>query len=753
MTDEASTEETNTEAKALSQILFWSSDCPNWQKDALRRLCSAESLSDTDVDELLQVCKGETSAVAMTADHIRDPVDSNVEVTLAKLNKLKHVNALREGEVLSFQKNGLTIIYGDNGAGKSGYARVLKQACRARLPRGDVVLPNVYGDGNATPQAEVVFRVGGQARTFAWRQGTIADPTLTSISVFDSRTANVHLDATNDLAYTPAPLKIMAALADTCQTLKLKLAGEVKALQDQTPELLREPEFGPNTAVGELLSKLSATTEPQKVEDLAELSDAEAGEFRSLESALAANPTKIVLALQTNKAAIEAFQEKLKALNAATQEEQIQELVGLKKALDDAKKAADLASSDLFSDEPLSDVGSDIWRALWDAARGYSEESAYPGQDFPVTGDDARCVLCHQELGPEASKRLGSFEGFIRDESKKREKEAGRRYTEQLSQIAECQISIAELFQVVTIIRDELEDSAIAEILRSSSLQNAWRLRSLLKRHAVDPESDWPKAEHVPSEEVAELLAQLSNRIAGLTAEAGSSERQNLIARRDELTDRKWLGVVKDDILAQITRLKAVVDLEKAQKTTATNRITALSTELAKTLVTKRLRAQFAQEIDKLGVAGLAIELRQANSSVGIPFFRVRLMSKPDEPVVGKMLSEGEHRCVALAAFLAELATTDTASAIVFDDPVSSLDHVHRDKVAERLANESLSRQVIVFTHDIAFLVLVEEACRATQTREAIPISYRLVSRGSDAVGFCHNEPPANVLPVVKVVG
>ena len=277
----------------------------------------------------------------------------------------------------------------------------------------------------------------GQARTFAWRQGTIADPTLTSISVFDSRKANVHVDATNDLAYTPAPLKIMAALADTCQTLKLKLAGEVKALQDQTPELLREPEFGPNTAVGELLSKLSATTEPQKVEDLAELSDAEAGELRSLESALAANPTKIVLALQTNKAAIEAFQEKLKALNAATQEEQIQELVGLKKALDDAKKAADLASSDLFSDEPLSDI------------------------------------------------------------------------------------------------RDELEDSAIAEILRSSSLQNAWRLRSLLKRHAVDPESDWPKAEHVPSEEVAELLAQLSNRIAGLTAEAGSSERQNLIARRD----------------------------------------------------------------------------------------------------------------------------------------------------------------------------------------------------------------------------
>ena len=62
-----------------------------------------------------------------------------------------------------------------------------------------------------------------------------------------------------------------------------------------------------------------------------------------------------------------------------------------------------------------------------------------------------------------------------------------------------------------------------------------------------------------------------------------------------------------------------------------------------------------------------------------------RLINKPSEPV-GKVLSEGEHRCVALAAFLAELSTIDAQSAIVFDDPVSSLDHLHRDSVAARLA-------------------------------------------------------------------
>ncbi len=68
---------------------------------------------------------------------------------------------------------------------------------------------------------------------------------------------------------------------------------------------------------------------------------------------------------------------------------------------------------------------------------------------------------------------------------------------------------------------------------------------------------------------------------------------------------------------------------------------------------------------------------------------------------------------------------------MLFKYPVSSLDHINRDRVAERLAIESLKRQVVIFTHDIAFLVLLEEACRETRDRAAIPIAYRVISRGA----------------------
>ena len=54
-----------------------------------------------------------------------------------------------------------------------------------------------------------------------------------------------------------------------------------------------------------------------------------------------------------------------------------------------------------------------------------------------------------------------------------------------------------------------------------------------------------------------------------------------------------------------------------------------------------------------------------------------------------KVVSEGEARCLSIAAFFAELSTTEYPSAILFDDPVSSLDYKWRSSVASRLVQEA----------------------------------------------------------------
>ncbi|MCZ8295443.1 MAG: AAA family ATPase [Rhodobacteraceae bacterium] len=748
---EAQVNDLSNEAAALADILKWSADLPAWQRDALRRLCSQTKLEAKDITALVSICKAEEQGAPLDATHLRDPAASHAVVTLGALYGLSNVNALAPGERLSFGKTGLTVIYGDNGAGKSGYARVLKQLCRARSPKGDGILPNIYTAASGTPAASIDFFIGAQKRSAAWTQGTPPDAMLSAVSVFDSRTANVHVESTNDLAYTPLPLRILAGLAQACQDVKAKLAAEIKTLQDQTPVVLSKPDCKPDTTVGKLIATLSGKTKQEAVDKLASLTAEEEARLQTLNTDLASDPARTVRQLQGQETRIKSAIEQLERLISAATEESRAELHKAHTHLATARSAAAAASANLFADEPLPDIGSDVWKALWEAARDYSRASAYPDHPFPKTGTGAHCVLCQQPLTEEASKRLSSFEAFVQDESKRREQEAANVYDQKLEEVSAQAISMKVLAAIVATIRDDVGLEEMASALRRETLHLAWRLRAILRTHGLAVLPDLPPAGTISLDPLRTALSSIATRIEGLQSDASSPQRAALIAERDCLADRKWLGVVKADVLAQIDRLKCIEAIEKASKDTATNKITAQSARVAEALVTNRLRGRFAIEVDKLGVAGLAIELQQAKTTAGVPFFQVRLINKPNEPV-GKVLSEGEHRCVALAAFLAELSTIDAQSAIVFDDPVSSLDHLHRDRVAARLAEAGQTRQVIVFTHDMAFLLLLDEACRATKDRDATPVAYRLISRGTENAGYCHQEPPANVMPLDKVI-
>jgi ABC-type molybdenum transport system ATPase subunit/photorepair protein PhrA len=48
-----------------------------------------------------------------------------VPFTLLAMKDLVNVNRIVGNQVLKFAPNGVTVIYGDNGSGKSGYSRVL----------------------------------------------------------------------------------------------------------------------------------------------------------------------------------------------------------------------------------------------------------------------------------------------------------------------------------------------------------------------------------------------------------------------------------------------------------------------------------------------------------------------------------------------------------------------------------------------------------------------------------------------------
>jgi len=165
--------------------------------------------------------------------------------------------------------------------------------------------------------------------------------------------------------------------------------------------------------------------------------------------------------------------------------------------------------------------------------------------------------------------------------------------------------------------------------------------------------------------------------------------------------------------------------------------------------VTKAICDRFKTELNGLGLAHLRVELVPVGSERGVMYHRVELQGKKNVSVQD-IASEGEHRCVALAGFLAELATASHKSALVFDDPVSSLGHIWREAVARRLVLEAKDRQIIVFTHDAVFLLfLLEQA-----DKKSVAVAQAHLTRGhGGSSGVCNDGPPWLATPVKSRIG
>ncbi len=184
----------------LDEILVWTQTLPEWQQDASRHLFQKpDGLSKQDYDELYSLLKSyhqipgvtAVASVPLSKGHIHSSTD-NTPVTLKAMYDLKHVNCIAPDQKLEFEPTGMTIIYGGNGSGKSGYARVLKRACRARDQK-EIILPNANdpSEQGSVPKATFDIEIDSSPCEIKWSSDSTPPDELASISVFDAHCARV----------------------------------------------------------------------------------------------------------------------------------------------------------------------------------------------------------------------------------------------------------------------------------------------------------------------------------------------------------------------------------------------------------------------------------------------------------------------------------------------------------------------------------------------------------------------------------
>jgi len=240
----------------------------------------------------------------------------------------------------------------------------------------------------------------------------------------------------------------------------------------------------------------------------------------------------------------------------------------------------------------------------------------------------------------------------------------------------------------------------------------------------------------------------VAERIQTLRTSATDETRTRLAAEAQELRARKLLAKYEKTVLDEIERKKKHAAYSLCIDDTKTHAITQKNTAVTKKVVSQRLKHSFKNELVNLAFRHIEVELTEAGGAEGVLYHKLVLSGAPGVELP-KVVSEGEQRCLSIAAFFAELSTADDHSSIVFDDPVSSLDYKWREGVARRLVQEADGRQVIVFTHDVVFLLLLKQFAEELNV-EQVDQHVRQLSHGA---GVCAEELPWIALKVGKRIG
>lgn len=720
----------------LETILDWSSDRPMWQRDALRRIVNKGKLDESDIVELVVLCKearGENGAglipQPLQKSHLPASPGAHDSVSLLAVKEVSGANALAPSQTLSFGATGLTVIYGDNGAGKSGYARILKRACRARH-RGQI-----YGDIYSAPSgkpatATLEYALGSSSQPpEKWEDGEHPHSIFSAVSVFDSDCAAAHIGKENDVAFRPFGLDIPDALADACKRVKDVLVAEQKQLEKSKNPLLLKPPWKETTEVGKALAALKHDTDLTKLKTLATLTEADRGRLDTLKANLAKDAAKAAAEQKAKADSIKRALDALATIEGETANNALKSVFDDDRVAKGKRDVARAAAEKAFSTEQLTEIGAEAWRGLWEAARRYSAQ-AYPGQSFPATQEDALCVLCQQPLGTEAKERLNRFETFIQKDTERQAQEAESAAKDSQKKLAEKSISTraiaASLDEIA--LHDAVQAKALRRFIASTRLRRYATFKAIAgfssQLDALPSLPDNPKAELTAIEKRIRADAEESKNAAE------AAERKKLETELSELSDRAILGEMMQIVSDEIVRLKTIHFLEQCSDDTNSRGVTDFGTGLADTHITPQLRDRFYKEIVKLAAEKVRVEVVRSSSRQGSPQYQVRFVAKPDAKVAN-VLSEGEKTCVALAAFLTELATAQHSSTLVFDDPVSSLDHRWRRQVAKRLVEETAVRQIIVFTHDLVF---VNDLLDLANTK-GLPGAFLTVSREEEGPG------------------
>lgn len=694
----------------VESLESWLSSKPYWEQYVWKINFEKDSLADEDIDQCYQHLSEHLGLIdslpskpdiSFKDDIIVTPetVTDKTKIKIVEVKDFKDVNALSPDCSVKFGHN-LTLVYGSNGSGKSGVGRLLCNACFFRGERE--ILPNVRTASTPSSEAKATFVMDDGTGNMSEIEYSIGDNNddLKCFSVFDSKSVLIHLDQSNHVNFTPAQIKIFDKVAITISKLEEKLTNEINTkkkdnpfqamfLDDTTSSVATFCKNIDETTMGAEFLKhanFDSKVDGKKMDALQKQID----EKKKLDI------TKKKSQLGTDRQNLGAFKTPLQRVMDKFTEAKMEEVNQLTKDILEKKKTIKSLSVQSFNDGILNTVGSTKWKALISAAQAlYEVEKATSENEEP-----AHCMLCHQKLTKDAKILFQKYWQFLES---KAESELLELNCKQLA-------LLQDLRSTKAVYPKFLATDAGVKILSEDDPTYLAQLKiqfTTLESVLDDWISKIEKLEEIDNDDIPAInLAKIDTLITTKTAEESklvdpTGDIATLTAQLNALNHKKDITAVKDAGLEYISFLNWLSKTKRISFSGIKMATTKKRTEFFLVSVAQNYKGIFNQELAKLDCDFNLIMNTSGEQGDTVKEYRLDFAEKYNP---SQILSEGEQNACSIADFLTEVQLDKNNCGIVFDDPVTSLDHERKDKIAQRLAIEAKERQVVVLTHDIVFM-------------------------------------------------
>jgi energy-coupling factor transporter ATP-binding protein EcfA2 len=717
-----------------------STNRPDWWRYTVNTAIEKNELTPTDLEKAYTLAKMEFGLELKNVAYpaLSKPVQATgyhaelEEYRLVSISNVENVSALAVGKTIEFSQTGLTVIYGNNGSGKSSYAKVLKNAC---LTRGEApaIISNVFSKNTGLPSAHIQVSSSGNTESVHWQNTQESNPKLKSIRVFDSNSSIHYLSKSDALDFKPAALNLL----DELLKASAHITVQIKQDEKNYSRCVVLPEMNPGTEASKL--SISSNTSVEKIESLCATKD-ESIELKQLQNEileLSSNTPEVLRGkYKKRRLRLLPFQAFLSNLVEKLSSENIK-LYSLNYTNNvKARAAATALSSSTFSGLPVANIGSDEWLTMWRAVESFLGDD-YSEVNFPLKEGD-HCPTCLQLVDSTSATRQASFNDYLQSQLQKEAEDALINWNANRKTLNKLGFSTEPYTAILTEI--ETNSAELKTLFDDMITSLSVRTSNIL--------SDEPKfdCDEVNLRALTWLNLQINALSENEKAVQDDAVKALIITNKKlrtlEIEDREKIRTSKALILTEIDKAKKRDMLSKIKQSASTIAITKLINEICDSSEIGKMQTFFNLELEKLGFKHFEIET-STKGTKGLQNFSIKLPNNPAKLL--DIVSEGEQKCISLASFFAELEADSRRSAIIFDDPVNSLDHIWRQKFATRIAKEAEQRQVIVLTHDLPFLKMMQET--------SSDITIKAITRNKTTTGIPLVRPPWDALKTQPRIG